>query len=326
MNKPTHDWLPSASIQHLKKRSDILRQTREFFYNRDVWEAETPLLCHFGVTDCYIENLEVQDKISYKTNYLQTSPEFAMKRLLAAGSGAIFYLGKAFRQGESGRFHNPEFTLLEWYRVGFDDSLLMDEISELLQVILHCTIPQKISYHTIFKQYLNINPHQVSVDVLKNIALEKNLIDKDIEQHFHSTNDYLDLLFSLCIQPHLGQAAPVFIYHYPASQAMLAKIDITQADYPVARRFECFYKGIELANGFYELQDSHEQQQRFSKDNAMRAHLGLTEKPIDHRFLDALNAGLPDCAGVALGMDRLIMLALGVDSIAEVLSFNSDRA
>ncbi|GDY27202.1 elongation factor P--(R)-beta-lysine ligase [Agarivorans sp. Toyoura001] len=254
--------------------------------------------------------------------YLQTSPEFHMKRLLAAGSGCIYQIAKAFRNEEAGRFHNPEFTMLEWYRVGFDHFALMDEMDTLIDLVLACGSAERLTYVEAFEQSLGINPlgasHADFVEVAKGLSVA-DLVEQETDR-----DTILQLLFSLGVEPYIGQQRPCFVYHFPASQAALAKISAT--DPRVAERFELYFKGVELANGFHELTDAEEQARRFAKDQQVREQHGLAPAQIDKRFLAALAAGLPECAGVALGIDRLLMLALETDNIQQVQSFSIERA
>lgn len=319
---PNNTWKPSANIAALKQRAEVLAQIRQFFKDRNVFEVETPLLCHATVTDPYIQSMQIQQGFlpAVPAGFLQTSPEYAMKRLLAAGSGSIFQLCKAFRHDEVGWQHNPEFTLLEWYRVGFDHHALMQEIDALLQYILKTKPAEKLSYQQVFLHYLNIDPLDCELDDLIQLAKRQSI---DISGEF-DRDDWLNLLFTHCIEHQLGHEAPLFMYDYPASQAALAKINPN--DNRVAERFEVYINGIELANGFHELCDAKEQRARFERDLTMRQEHHITEVPIDENFLQALAHGLPDCAGVALGVDRLLMLALQKSSINEVISFTFDRA
>lgn len=306
----TSSWQPSASIDLLHNRANILRQLREFFAARGVMEVETPVLCPTSVTDPYIESIPAA------SGYLQTSPEYAMKRLLAAGSGPIYQITKAFRQEEIGRYHHPEFTLLEWYRPEWDHHALMDEMDALLQMVLHCGPAARHPYQSLFETHLEFNPHTATLPELRACA-EKHKIQ--LHGDLHGNDDWLNLLLTHCIEPELGQDAPCFIYDFPASQAMLARV--RQAKFPVASRFEVYFRGIELANGFHELQDADEQRQRFENNLRVRKEMGLAPMPIDEYFLAALRHGLPDCSGVALGIDRLVMLAAKRDSIRDVMSF-----
>ncbi len=308
----TH-WQPTISNETLKARAAIIHRIRAFFAAREILEVETPLLCHTSVTDPYIQSIIVTKPY---TAYLQTSPEYAMKRLLANGSGSIYQICKAFRQEESGRYHNPEFTMLEWYRVGFDHHALMREVDELLQTTVQAEPADKITYEQLFLNYLNINPHTTNITALKNCAAEQNIL---FEGELNDVDDWLQLLLSHCIEPKLGLQRPVFIYDFPASQAALSRIQNTIP--PVASRFEVYWRGIELANGFHELQSATEQRTRFEKNNAQRKQLNFPTVPLDEHLLAALESGLPDCAGVALGIDRLVLLALNKKQINDVIAF-----
>jgi lysyl-tRNA synthetase class 2 len=244
-----------------------------------------------------------------------------MKRLLAAGSGPIFQICKAFRQGEVGRFHNPEFTMLEWYRPRFDHHDLMNEMDELLQMVLNKPTAERKSYVDVFLEYLQINPHTASMGELANCATANHIsIAGDVQDR----DTWLQLLMSEYIELRIGQDRPCFIYDFPATQAALARIQ--PGNPPVASRFELYFRGIELANGFHELQDAGEQRKRFEDSLSKRKELGLNLLTIDELFLSALEHGLPDCAGVALGIDRLIMLATQSGNIADILSFDFARA
>ncbi|OGT38897.1 MAG: EF-P lysine aminoacylase GenX [Gammaproteobacteria bacterium RIFCSPHIGHO2_12_FULL_38_14] len=314
------NWLPSADIETLKLRAKLLQNIRDFFNQKKILEVETPLLSYTSVTDPFIASIKalVADNKSY---YLQTSPEYAMKRLLAAGSGSIYQITKAFRQGELGRFHNPEFTMLEWYRIDFDHHQLMDEVDELLRLTLRTQAAEKISYAELFQTYLKIDPHHATLNELKITATNCGLV---IHNDIHDQDTWLNLLMSHCIEPQLGFERPCMIYDFPASQAALARI---QASSPkVASRFEVYIQGIELANGFHELQNAAEQRERFENNLQERKQQGLPSLAIDENFLAALQHGLPDCAGVALGIDRLMMLAAKKNTIAEILSFDFKRA
>ncbi len=355
-------WQPSASAENLKNRAEILKTLRDFFYARHITEVETPLMCSAGTTDVYLDSfLTLADNtvavdMSLKSNgisqeqppiscssipvidsrrhleheirsstsstiltkrYLQTSPEFAMKRLLAAGIGDCYQICKAFRVDEIGKNHNPEFTMLEWYRLNFDHHQLMDDMDALLQVVLKCLPAKRVSYQRLFLEYLQIDPHTASIDDLINIAPELcAALDKNID----TKDDYLMLLLSHLIEPNIGFDRPCFIYDFPATQAALSKINNN-----VAQRFEVYVNGIELANGFHELQHAEEQLQRFEHDNKKRRELHKPEVTIDYRLIEALKHGLPNCAGVALGVDRLIMLALQQEKLGNVISFSSEN-
>ena len=290
-------------------------------------EVETPLCAGAPGTDPALEPLTTQytgpGHPQGVTLYLQTSPEYAMKRLLAAGSGPIYQICKAFRDGESGRRHNPEFTLLEWYRPGFDHFRLMVEVADLVKACLKAPDldVESVSYQALFARELNIDPLAASVDELTAVARQRvpSATDLDLAER----DAWLDLLMTSAIEPHLGQGRLTFVYDYPASQAALAKLNTS--DPRVAARFELYYQGVELANGFHELSDATEQRKRFQTDNQTRLTRGQRTLPVDERLLSALQAGLPDCAGVALGIDRLLMLKLGLDNLEDVLGFPLNR-
>ena len=320
------DWKPSASLAMLKTRARLLQRIRAFFQAREVLEVETPLLSSAAVTDPHIESYAIQDPQHGKPRYLHTSPEFAMKRLLAAGSGSIYQLCKVFRQGELGQRHNPEFTMLEWYRLGFDHQQLMAEVDSLLRELLdgYLTLGEsrRLTYRDAFVQYAGLDPH---TSTIKQLQAKVQQLGIDVSGLNDTEKDpWLDLLMTHVVEPALPRDCPVFIYDYPASQAALARI--RQDDPPVAERFELYIYGMELANGFHELTDAQEQRQRFEADNRARQAAGLDPMPIDAQFLAALEAGLPACAGVALGFDRLVMLVAGAKSISEVLAFDAERA
>lgn len=321
------NWTPSASHALLRERAALYQYIRQFFADRDVLEVDTPLLASTTVTDPSIESLSLL--INKRSFYLQTSPEYAMKRLLAAGSGSIYQICKAFRSDEIGRLHHPEFTMLEWYRLGFDHHQLMDEIQTLLQAVLNVTQVKKISYETIFRDYLSINPLEASLSTLKKCCLLQDIRFKpEDEVEGDATMDrdaYLQLLFSYVIEPRLAANTLYFIYDYPVQQAALARLVKRQDGVMTASRFEVYFNGIELANGFHELSDSIEQRARFEINLAKRKSIGSPPIPIDECLLAALAHGLPDCAGVALGLDRLLMLKCGRNDIADVLTFSFDR-
>jgi lysyl-tRNA synthetase class 2 len=324
----TADWRPTAGPAALQARAALLSAVRAFFAAAGVLEVETPLGAAAAATDPALQPLLTR----YTgpgcprgcTLYLQSSPEFAMKRLLAAGSGPIYQICKAFRDGEAGGRHNPEFTLLEWYRPGFDLPALMSEVAALVR---HClAVPQlaeqRISYRELFLQHLDLDPLDTDAAQLRAVATAR--IPGTAALQLPDRDAWLDLLLSTLIEPALGDGQLTFVYGYPASQAALARLD--PADPRVAARFELYYRGMELANGFHELSDPAEQRARFVADNAARRAAGCDELPIDERLLAALAHGLPDCAGVALGLDRLLMQQLGAERIEQVLAFPVDRA
>lgn len=307
-------WQPSAPQSHLIARQHLYRQVRDFFYQRHALEVETPLLNQAPVADPNITPIQVgQDR------WLHTSPEYAMKRMLCAGSGDIYQICKVFRGGEAGRRHNPEFTMLEWYRVGWTLQQLMDEVAELLQLLLAQRYPElpviHYSYAAALEEFANLNPLSCSLDDIK--ALGQQLANANLEL---DRDGWLDIIVSHLVEPSLPKNTLVFIDNFPASQAALAKI-ITQPDgQQTAQRFEVFFNGMELANGYDELLDSQAQRERFMHE------LQGTGRPCDERLLSALTHGLPECSGVALGLDRVLMHILDAASIAQVISFDWSRA
>lgn len=315
-------WRPSADIETLRRRAALLARLRAFFAERGVLEVETPALSSATVTDLHLHSLEAKVEYAGESRlfYLQTSPEFAMKRLLAAGSGPIFQLCRSFRDGESGRLHNPEFTMLEWYRPLFDHHQLMDEMADLLELLLGGPQAERKTYGDAFAAVYGIDPHGAGAEELAALAAARGIEAVGYGEE-SSADDWLQLLFNLGVEPGLGRGRPTFIYDYPASQAALARVAAGRA-----RRFEVYAEGIELANGFHELSDAAEQRRRFEADCEERRRRALALPPIDENLLAALESGLPDCAGVALGIDRLVMLALGKKSLAEVIAFPADRA
>jgi len=319
------DWRPSGSLENLQQRARILQRIRAFFAERGVMEVETPLLSTAAITDPHLESFATRYTgpgcASGKPLYLHTSPEFPMKRLLAAGSGSIYQICKVFRQGEAGRRHNPEFTMLEWYRPGLDHQALMEEVAALAAPILGLEgrAVQRFSYREAFLQHAAIDPLEASLVALKTRARELGISGFDGES---GRDIWLDLILTHAVEPQLGRDGLCFIHDYPASQAALAQLN--PADQRVAERFELYYKGVELANGFHELADSTEQRRRFAAELAARRELGMDLVPIDEHLLAALEV-FPDCSGVALGVDRLVMLALGARSLDEVMAFTIDN-
>ncbi len=296
----------------------MLQRIRAFFMQRGVLEVETPLLSSAGNTDPSIESIKASSD-----GYLHTSPEFPMKRLLAIGSSDIYQICKVFRQGEAGRYHNPEFTLLEWYRLGFDAPQLVDEVLELIRALAADAgmglTDARLSYQSLFVTSLGIDPLSADENELARAADARGLhpgcnMPRD---------DWLDLLLSHCITPDFPPDRLTVITDYPASQAALARLN---ADGQTAARFEVYWGGVELANGYQELTDGAEQRRRVQQELAEREQRKLPTVPVDERFLQAVDAGLPDCAGVALGIDRLLMMLLGAEHIREVISFPADLA
>jgi lysyl-tRNA synthetase class 2 len=317
-------WRPTASSSALVRRAAMLGAAREFFAQRGVLEVDTPILSRAAVSDPQIESLATQVAGMPATAYLCTSPEYAMKRLLAAGSGDIYQVCKVFRDAERGRWHNPEFTLIEWYRVGFDDAALMTEVEALLGYMLapyrELEPAEHLSYSAALWRHAGIDAHSASDGELTAAAQHHRIIchadlDRDAK---------LDLLMGLVVGPRLGLERPCFICDYPVSQAALARLK--PGPPPVAARFELYLEGVELANGFHELANVREQRARFAEDQSRRRARGQAERPLDENLLAALEAGLPDCAGVALGFDRLVATALGASRLAEAMAFTIDNA
>ncbi|EEP96802.1 lysyl-tRNA synthetase [Yersinia aldovae ATCC 35236] len=317
----TASWQPSAPIANLLKRAAIMAEIRRFFADRGVLEVETPTMSQATVTDVHLVPFETRfvgpGAADGLTLYMMTSPEYHMKRLLAAGSGSIYQLGRSFRNEEAGRHHNPEFTMLEWYRPHYDMYRLMNEVDDLLQQILDCNSAETLSYQQAFLRHLDIDPLSADKAQLREAAAKLDL--SNIADTEEDRDTLLQLLFTVGVEPHIGREKPAFVYHFPASQASLA--EISTEDHRVAERFEVYFKGIELANGFHELTDADEQMKRFEQDNRIRAKRGLPQNPIDMNLIAALKQGLPDCSGVALGIDRLVMLALGAERLSDVIAF-----
>jgi elongation factor P--(R)-beta-lysine ligase len=317
-------WLPTATIDALRRRAGMLSGAREFFAARGVLEVETPILSAAAVSDPQIESLATQIAGMRTPAYLCPSPEYAMKRLLAAGSGDIFQVCKVFRDAERGRWHNPEFTMIEWYRLGFDAPALMDEVEALVGQLLSPlrALPpaERLTYNSALRRYAGVDAFEASEDELRQAAERAGIVchaelDRDAK---------LDLLMGLIVGPRLGLERPCFICDYPASQAALARL---KPGLPaVAARFELYLDGLELANGFHELAQRDEQRLRFLQDLRTRRTRGQPQPPLDENFLAALEAGLPDCAGVALGFDRLVAIALGAARLSDTMAFDIDNA
>ena len=335
MSAPAGDWCPSASPERLRQRAALLQRAREFFAARALTEVDTPVVVNAPVSDVHIHSATVRlsadpsARAAAPPLYLHTSPEYAMKRLLAAGSGDIYQICHVVRGFECGRLHNPEFTLIEWYRVGFSLAALMEEVEALVRALLGANAPaasERISYREAFLRELGLDPLAASETALAQAAEPLALggaRTAGAKPDGMSRDDWLELLMGAMVGPRLGGGTLTFVHSYPASQAALARLD--PGDSRVAQRFELYCSGIELANGFHELESATEQRARFEADNAQRRRLGRPVSPLDERLLAAL-ARLPDCAGVALGFDRTLMLAVGASSLEEVLPFPTARA
>ena len=314
-------WQSSASIATLKERGLFYRYLRDFFDVRDVLEVETPLLSSAAVSDANLQPITA--KCFGKNRYLHTSPEYPMKRLLASGSGDIYQICKVFRDEELGKRHNPEFTMLEYYRLNFNLAMLKDEVAHLVGDYLNIQKREDLSYRQAFVKFAGIDPF---------LATDEELDEKVVPfvgPLKLNRDECLDIIMSHVVEPSLPQNCLVFISQYPASQAALAQTYENHQGHMIAERFELYVNGLELANGYYELTDIHEQRNRFSAENIKRDNQNDEEsqpREIDQHFLDALENGLPNCSGVALGLDRILMLKTNAKSIAEVLSFDFDRA
>lgn len=327
-------WQPTASLDMLQTRARLLSRLRAFFADKGIYEVQTPVLSHAGNTEPSINSFITQpdesSKLPAEPSFLNTSPEFAMKRLLAAGSGSIYQITPVFRQGEQSKKHNPEFTLLEWYRINFDHHALMGEVNLLIRYIakdfLELDRSQFYTYQDAMIKFADLDPFSASIEELK-AATKKagiEIVGMDDSNSESARDSWLDLLMCQVVEKNLPENCPVFIYDYPASQAALAKIKKGPPD--IAERFELYINGMELANGFHELSDADEQAERFKKEQAIRKERILPGIPADHHLIEALHHGLPDCAGVAIGVDRLLMLLTGAEHINDVLTFPFDRA
>jgi elongation factor P--(R)-beta-lysine ligase len=322
------DWRPSAGVDALRLRAELYRLIREFLHQRGVLEVETPVLSSAANTDANIRSFSLEfngpRSAGARRRYLRTSPEFPLKRLLAAGIGDCYELGRVFRDGEAGGRHNPEFSMLEWYRLGFDHYRLMEEVGELLQAafaLVGRVLPvRRSSYRQLFIEHVGVDPFLAEVSALQAPLREYSIDPQGLERE-----DWLDLLLSHCIEPRLPVDAILLLHDFPAGQCALARIG-GAGDEAYACRFEAYVGGIELANGYYELCNAKEQRRRFEADNTRRRLRGEAELPIDEALIDALAHGLPDCAGVALGIDRLLMAMRGDARIDSVIAFPFARA
>jgi lysyl-tRNA synthetase class 2 len=327
MSQMMNNYQPTCSIEALKARAAMYQKIRQFFAERQVLEVETPVLSQAGVTDVHLASVQVQRHIHGKLNtqYLQTSPEFPMKRLLASGSGPIYQICKVFRDDEHGRKHNSEFTMLEWYRPGLDLKALMHETADLLATCLAHRFgeirPVILSYKHAFQDRLEINPLQATLKQLKDTAYRVGL-NLDLGD---DRLGYMDLLFSHFVEPSLGFDAPVFLTDFPPEMASLAKVKQDEEGELVAARFEVYIEGLELANAYDELLDAEILASRFEADNAERAQQGLPVIPTDQYLLAAL-PHMPECSGIALGIDRLLMVVMNQVKIDQVIAFPAEIA
>jgi lysyl-tRNA synthetase class 2 len=316
------NWRPSATFPTLRLRATLLERARRYFADTGALEVETPLIVRHAVTDVHLESLEVRSADGLRA-FLHTSPEYAMKRLLCAGSGDIYQIARVFRGGERGGRHHPEFTMIEWYRVGLDDRALMDDVERLVAALLGELAPVgaaiRVSYASAFHERLGIDPLGATAPGLRSV-LESLRID--VPSALADDRDaLLDLALSQAVAPTFASDRLTFLTDFPASQAALARVRGN-----VAGRFEAFWGELELANGFHELGDAVEQGRRFEQDRTARAARGLPDRIPDRHLLAALAAGLPDCAGVALGFDRLMMVATGARRIDDVMAFTVEES
>jgi lysyl-tRNA synthetase class 2 len=326
------EWQPTSTRAMLAHRSALLTHARHFFLDRGLLEVDTPIVVNAPVTDVHIHSAKVQFSDSPRDFFLHTSPEYAMKRLLAAGSGDIYQICHVVRGLERGRVHNPEFTLIEWYRLGYTLEQLMDEIESLVRTLLSevafALSSERLTYRDAFLREMQLDPLSASLDDLTRAAKAAGFSPEPQPGGRPGSgaqrDELLELLMGTVIGPKLGQTSLTFVYDYPATQAALARVNPN--DPRTALRFELYCKGIELANGFQELASAEEQRARFQRDNEERTRTGLPTYPLDERLLAALTAGLPTCAGVALGFDRTLMLAAETDHIDKVLPFPTDLA
>ncbi|MFI3256261.1 MAG: elongation factor P--(R)-beta-lysine ligase [Psittacicella sp.] len=317
-------WEPNLSIELLKSRNKFIKEVRNFFDKRDILEVDTPILSSYGVTDVNLNTFSTfynsPYNSKYKTLYMITSPEYHMKRILAKYNIPIYQVTKVFRNEEEGVKHNPEFTMLEWYRPGFDMFDLISEIEDLMKDTIKISKVELMSYTEVFEKYFNIDPISCDINILKEEALKYNYSSLNPQDR----DSLLEFLFSIHIEPKVGNIHPIAVYNFPATQASLARVDPNNS--LLANRFEIYYKGVELANGFNELTNYKAQLERFKKDNIKRSELNLPEIEIDINLIEALKSGMKQVSGVAIGLDRLIMIALDKKSISEVLSFPIDKA
>jgi len=342
------DFRPTASLEMLRLRSQLLDEIRTFFHDRNYWEVETPILSQDIIVDAHLEpfttrwfrdGISETDGSSTTEMFLQTSPEFGMKRLLAAGADAIFQVTKAFRNGELGRYHNPEFTMLEWYHAGWTHHEQMQFTEELVKTVFRLAMKlkpghnetswdfsrsfSKLTYDEAFEKCAGTKVLHLSPQELSALAQNKGITAPG-SLDASDRDGWLNLLLVELVEPHLGREGPLFLYDYPASQAALARI--RHEDPPVAERFELYIRGIEICNGYHELTDPEESRSRMRKQAALRSTESRRSLPQHNLLLEAMQSGLPACSGVALGVDRLVMLALGAESIAEITAFPFDRA
>lgn len=316
------DFLPSASLEMLRRRAELLKQVRRFFDGRDFLEVDTPVLSRDTVVDRHLDPLSVtlfadarHPQVGQQL-WLQTSPEFGMKRLVAAGAKSIYQVTRAFRGGEIGTLHNPEFTMVEWYRVGDDYEAGMKLLAELAAEIFESGAVERLTFREAFVRYAGVDPYgDLDVEALGGPEACPSGADRDV---------MLDYLQTTRVEPMLGRERPTILYDYPANQSALARV--RDGEPPVAERFELYFRGVELANGYHELLDPAVLRQRNHENNKLRATDGKYTLPEESRLLEAMEQGLPACSGCALGFDRLVMVATGAKTVREVMAFGIERA
>ncbi|GAB6165076.1 EF-P lysine aminoacylase EpmA [Thermostilla marina] len=325
------DWHPTANLEMLVRRAELFRSVRRFFDERRFLEVDTPLLSHDTVIDRHIDPFRVYDRDALPSDhdrplFLQTSPEFAMKRLAAAGARAIYQITHAFRRGECGARHNPEFAILEWYRVGDDAAKGMALLSDLAEHLFRRGPAEIVTYRDAFRRFAGVDPFACggeSNDDLMQAIRERQIVLPD-GFDVSDRDALLDVLLVECVQPNLGTSRPVILCDYPPSQAALAVV--REGDPPAAERFELFVDGVELANGYHELRDPAVLRVRQQEANRARGADGKRPLPEENRLLAAMESGFPPCAGAAMGLDRVLMLQTGAADIREVMPFPFDRA
>jgi lysyl-tRNA synthetase class 2 len=317
LSSSNDDFAPTASSSMLEQRAALLRKLRDFFHERGFVEVETPIVAREIIPELNIEPLRLEDGY-----FLQASPELHMKRLLAAGAHAIFQVTRSFRANERGQLHNPEFTIVEWYRAGDDMAAGIDLLDALTQTLLGTPPAARITYAETFERTIGVSPHAASLDEL---AAAARRLELAVPGGTINSDEWLNFLLATRVEPQLGHQRPEIVCCYPATQASLARIVRSPLGYDVAERFELYYRGIELANGFHELTDAAELRQRFQRVNQVRIAKGSRPLPLPDRLLAAMEHGLPACTGVALGFDRLVMLATGAKSIDEVIAFPQEK-
>jgi lysyl-tRNA synthetase class 2 len=324
----TQAWQSKASRETLLRRALMMKDIRAFFDARDVVEVETPLLSHYSTTDPHLDSLCT--RFREQDCYLNTSPEYAMKRLLAQWRQPIYQICKAFRDDEIGPNHNPEFTMLEWYQPGYDMMQLIDEVAELVRTVCRQSevehVFECLSYQQAFENVTGFDPHHVTAEQCFQYSVDNHVEIPQGLEAADDVNDWLDWLLTQLVMPAFKTDGFTFLYDYPASQCALAKLEDGPGQARVAKRFELFFGEVELANGFYELTDADEQLSRFQRENQERECAGKEVSCIDKNFIEALSSGLPDCSGVAMGLDRLLMVLSGAASIDQVLSFAWERS